>query len=181
MVWFSLDVSHPQDPPSAHYHPPHFPSSLTIKLLKIAQLYGILLNSKTSKYPDNEQLLMTNYYLYVWDEPFLLSSVKVTTPPWKWICGFHVELDKCWLKVGSGGCCICACSAGCSKSCIYRLRGASGRWGGQFALFTKGSRTCIPAWNWVVSTRLTTFSIFLDYVRMKAQENVTCFTHCICI
>lgn len=54
----------PRDPPSAHYNPPYFPGSLIIELLKIAQLYCTMLNFKTNKCPGNEQLFMTNYYLY---------------------------------------------------------------------------------------------------------------------
>lgn len=41
----------------------YFPSSLTIKLFKIAFLYCILLKPKTSKHQDNKQLFIANYYL----------------------------------------------------------------------------------------------------------------------
>lgn len=47
----------------ANYNIQYFPSSLTIKLFKIAFLYCILLKPKTSKHQDNKQLFITNYYL----------------------------------------------------------------------------------------------------------------------
>lgn len=52
-----------QNLPSANYNLQYFPSSLTIKLFKIAFLYCILLKLKTSKYQDNKQLFIGNYYL----------------------------------------------------------------------------------------------------------------------
>lgn len=47
----------------ANYNIQYFPSSLTIKLFKIAFLYCILLKPKTSKHQDNKQLFIANYYL----------------------------------------------------------------------------------------------------------------------
>lgn len=52
-----------QKPLSANYNIQYFPSSLTIKLFKIAFLYCILLKPKTSKHQDNKQLFIANYYL----------------------------------------------------------------------------------------------------------------------
>lgn len=52
-----------QNPPSANYNLQYFPSSLTIKLFKIAFLYCVLLKPKTSRHQDNKQLFIANYYL----------------------------------------------------------------------------------------------------------------------
>lgn len=52
-----------QKPLSANYNIQYFPSSLTMKLFKIAFLYCILLKPKTSKHQDNKQLFIANYYL----------------------------------------------------------------------------------------------------------------------
>lgn len=148
-------------------NPPHFPSSLTIKLLKIELLYCILLNSKTSKYPDNEQLFMTNYYFYVYDEPFPLGAVKVMAPPWKmsvrFSCGMGQAPSEGWVWAGLH---LCRFLPAVPETAITG-DGASGRWGRQSAPSTKGSHACIPAWNWAISVRFPTFSVF-EYVMMKA-------------
>lgn len=57
------DSSCKQNPFSANYNIQYFPSSLTIKLFKIAFLYCILQKPKTSKHQDNKQLFIANYYL----------------------------------------------------------------------------------------------------------------------
>ena len=102
-------------------NPPHFPSSLTIKLLKIALLYCILLNSKTSKYPDNEQLFMTNYYFYVYDEPFPLGAVKVMAPPWKMSVRVFLWNGAGALgRLGLGGAASVQVPASCPRNRDYR-------------------------------------------------------------
>lgn len=63
VIEFHLCGSSEQNPPFANYNLQYFPSSLTIKLFKIAFLYCILLKPETSKYQDNKQLFIGNYYL----------------------------------------------------------------------------------------------------------------------
>lgn len=61
--WAPFPGSWERGPLATNYNIQYFPSSLTIKLFKIALLYCILLKPETSNHQDNKQLFIANYYL----------------------------------------------------------------------------------------------------------------------